>query len=120
MLPFYLTANRSSNLSKQLANQLITKLNQLTTYGRELRPASTTRLKTNQLKSESKPLNKAYTEAQTDWENCRPDIHDDIELCDYFVFPQQADPKLQTSINQKILKRRAQRHQACSKQWRKS
>ncbi|KZV47004.1 exportin 1 [Dorcoceras hygrometricum] len=43
-----------------------------------------------------------------------------FELCNYFVLPQHVDLGLQTSINRKILKRRAQLHQSCSKWRRKS
>ncbi|KZV51022.1 hypothetical protein F511_43992 [Dorcoceras hygrometricum] len=67
----------SSNLSKHLTNQLKTKPIQLTAYGQELIPATTTLLKTNQLKSERKTLNKAYPRAQTDRENYRPEIRED-------------------------------------------
>ncbi|KZV18978.1 hypothetical protein F511_16970 [Dorcoceras hygrometricum] len=82
----------SSNLSKHLTNQLKTKPIPLTVYGQELRPATTTLLKTNQLRSERKTLKKAYPEAQADRENYRPEIREDARTCNNFVLPQQADP----------------------------
>ncbi|KZV18976.1 hypothetical protein F511_16968 [Dorcoceras hygrometricum] len=74
----------------------------LTAYGQELRPATTTLLKTNQLKSERKELKKAFPEAQTDLENYRPEIREDVRTCNNFALPQQADPKLQTGTNQNL------------------
>ncbi|KZV34065.1 pentatricopeptide repeat-containing protein [Dorcoceras hygrometricum] len=43
-----------------------------------------------------------------------------FELCNYFALPQHVDPSLQTSINRKISRIRAQHHQYCSQQRRKS
>ncbi|KZV40719.1 hypothetical protein F511_22920 [Dorcoceras hygrometricum] len=69
---------------------------------KELRPATTTLLKTDQLKSERKTLKKAYPRAQTDRENYRPEIREDARTCNNFALPQQADPKLQTGTNLKL------------------
>ncbi|KZV49224.1 hypothetical protein F511_40651 [Dorcoceras hygrometricum] len=88
----------SSKLSKHLTNQLKTNPLQLTAYGQELRPVTTTLLKTNQLKSGRKTLKKAYLEAQTDRENYRPEIREYACTCNNFALPQQADPKLQTDL----------------------
>ncbi|KZV27294.1 hypothetical protein F511_23203 [Dorcoceras hygrometricum] len=74
----------------------------------------------NHLLTKRKTLTKAYPEAQSELGKLSTGNREDARTCNYFTLLQHVDLKLKTGINRRSIGRRTQRHQPCSKRWRKS